>query len=269
MAKYQLGLIGAGHLAGSVIRGLLKVNFCPANAILASEPNEELRRSRASELHIDVTAENAQVAEQAEAIFIGVKPAIVLPVLRELGESIAGKLVVSLAAGIRIPNMEAVTSARVMRAMTNTPSAIARGATAIAPGTRTTEPDRELVRSIFGAIGVIVDVRDDQIDAVTALAGSGPAFIYSVIEALAKGGERAGLDAAAGLKLAAQMTRGAAELALASGKSPDELRREVATPGGTTAAGLAAMEKLGAREAVAAAVLAATERGREMSREFL
>src|SRR5947208_4030130 len=133
MAKYQLGLIGAGHLAGSVIRGLLKVNFCPANAILASEPNEELRRSRASELHIDVTAENAQVAEQAEAIFIGVKPAIVLPVLRELGESIAGKLVVSLAAGIRIPNMEAVTSARVMRAMTNTPSAIARGATAIAP----------------------------------------------------------------------------------------------------------------------------------------
>src|SRR5947209_14297068 len=136
--RYQLGFIGAGHLAGSVMRGLLKVNFCLPTAILASEPNEELRRARSTELGIDVTSENAEVAEKAEAIFIGVKPAVVLPVLRELGDSVAGKLLVSFAAGIRLRSMEAVTKARVMRVMTNTPSSIARAATAFASGSRTT-----------------------------------------------------------------------------------------------------------------------------------
>ncbi|MFL6569863.1 MAG: pyrroline-5-carboxylate reductase [Chthoniobacterales bacterium] len=266
-AHYQFGFIGAGHLAGSVIQGLLKVNFCPPTAILASEPNEELRRSRAEKLGIHVTAENAEVAEKAKTIFVGVKPAVVLPVLRELGDSLANKLVVSLAAGIRIASMEAVTDARIMRVLTNTPSAIARAATAYAAGARTTDADRELIGAMFSAIGVATEVSDDQIDAVTALGGSGPAFIYSVIEALAAGGEKNGLDRDAALKLAAQMTLGAAELALTSGKSPEQLRGEVATPGGTTAAGLAAMEMLGARDALIAAITAAVERGREMSRE--
>jgi pyrroline-5-carboxylate reductase len=266
--RYQLGFIGAGHLAGSVIRGLLKVKFCEPGAILASEPNEELRRSRKSELGIDVTTENADVAEKARITFIGVKPAAVLTVVRDLGNALENKLVVSFAAGIRIPQMEAVTNARVMRVMTNLPSAIARAATAFAPGSRSTPADRTLIDGVFSAIGVTVEVEDEQIDAVTALGGSGPAFIYSVIEALARGGEQNGLSRSTALKLAAQMTIGAAELALTSGKLPDELRREVATPGGTTAAGLAAMEKLGASEALIAAITAAVERGREMSREF-
>jgi pyrroline-5-carboxylate reductase len=267
-ARYQLGFIGAGHLAGSLIQGLLKVNFCAPTAILASEPNETLRRSRAEAFGIHVTADNAEVAQKAETIFVGVKPAVVLPVLRELRDSVANKLVISLAAGIRIASMEAATRARIMRVLTNTPSAIVRGATAYAAGTRTTEADRELVGAMFSAIGVATEVKDDQIDAVTALGGSGPAFIYSVIEALAAGGEKNGLDRDAALKLAAQMTHGAAELALTTGKSPDQLRGEVATPGGTTAAGLAAMEMLGAREALIAAITAAVERGREMSREY-
>lgn len=268
-ARYQLGFIGAGHLAGSVIQGLLKVNFCAPAAIVASEPNDQLRQRRAAELGIDVTAENAEVAENAETIFIGVKPAVVLPVLRDLGDALDHKLLVSFAAGIRVAQMEAVSNARVMRVMTNTPSAIACAATALARGSRSDERDAQTVRQIFCAIGVVVEVADEQIDAVTALAGSGPAFIYTVIEALAHGGENSGFSREAALQIAAQMTRGAAELALTSGKSPDELRREVATPGGTTAAGLAAMKKLGASEALAAAVIAATERGREISRESL
>lgn len=262
------GFIGAGHLAGSIIQGLLKVNFCAPTEILVSEPNEDLRRSRAEKLGIRVTAVNAEVAREAETIFIGVKPAVVLPILRELGGALADKLVISLAAGIRIAPMEQLTDARVMRVLTNTPAAIARGATAYAPGARATRADRELVAAMFNAIGVAMEVNDEQIDAVTALAGSGPAFIYSAIEALAAGAEKNGLERDVALKLAAQMTRGAAELALTSGKSPQQLRSEVATPGGTTAAGLAAMEKLGAAEALAAAITAAVERGREMSREF-
>lgn len=265
---YRLGFIGAGHLAGSVIQGLLKVNFCAPNAILASEPNEQLRQRRATELGIHVTAGNVEVAEKAETIFVGVKPGLVLSVLRDLGDAVADKLVVSFAAGIRIAQMEAVTSARVMRVMTNTPAAIARAATGFAAGRRAAYADRALIRQMFGAIGAVVEVTDEQINAVTALGGSGPAFVYRVIDALARGGEDEGLPHVAALTLAAQMTLGAAELALTSGKTPDQLVAEVATPGGTTAAGLAEMQKRNALDALAAAVAAAAKRGREMSREF-
>lgn len=264
----QFGFIGAGHLAGSVIRGLLKANFCQRGDIVASEPNEQLQRTLADELGINVTAENAEAAEAADAVFIGVKPAVVLPVLREFGDALAGKLVVSFAGGLRIHALEAVTRARVLRVMTNMPSAIARAATGYSVGSRSTSADRELIEEMFGAIGVVVQVSDEQIDAVTALAGSGPAYVYSVIEALAAGGTTAGLASDAALRLAAQTVIGAGELFVASGKSPEELRKMVATPGGTTAAGLAEMEKRGASEALRAAVGAAAARGREMASEF-
>ena len=268
-ARYQFGFIGAGHLAGSVIQGLLKVNFCAPSAIIVSDLSEELRQKRARDFGIHVTARNSEVVKNADTIFIGVKPAVVLPVLRELGDSSANKLVVSFAAGIRIEQMEAATTARVMRVMTNLPAAIGCGATAFARGSRSTHVDAQCIEQIFSAIGITVEVADEQIDAVTGLAGSGPAFIYTVIDALARGGEQHGLTRDAALKLAAQMTRGAAELTLCSDKSPQQLAADVATPGGTTAAGLAVMETLGASDALIAAVSAAVERGREMSRESL
>jgi pyrroline-5-carboxylate reductase len=189
-------------------------------------------------------------------------------VLRELGVSAARKLVVSLAAGIRIESMEAATAARVMRVMTNTASAIGRAASALARGSRSTAADERRVREIFGAIGIVVEVNDEQIDAVTALAGSGPAFVYTVIEALAAGGEQTGLTSEVARVLAAQTALGAAELALTSGKSPEELRRAVVTPGGTTAAGLRELSIRKAADALSAAVAAAAQRGREMAREF-
>jgi pyrroline-5-carboxylate reductase len=265
-SHYRFGFVGAGKLASSVIRGLLLKEVCAPADIIASEPNESIRAQLGSELGIGFTAENAEVAEGAAIIFLGVKPQVVLTALRELGD-VSSKLIVSFAAGVRIHSMEAVTSARIMRVMTNTPSAIGRAATAFAAGKHATEEDRAAIKEIFGAIGTAVEVSDEQIDVVTALAGSGPAFVYSIIEALASGASREGLDAGAALKLAAQMTMGAADLALTSGKSPEELIKMVVTPGGTTAAGLHVLEERKTSEAIAAAVEAATRRGKEMARE--
>ena len=266
---YALGFIGAGKLAGSVIRGLLLKNFCAPSAIVASEPNVETRTQLQNELGISLTTENSEIAAKAEIVFLGVKPQMVLPVLRELGDTVAKKLVVSLAAGIRIAQMEEVTPARIMRVLTNTPSAIGRAASAFAAGPRATEQDREKIRTMFGAIGLVVEVDDEQIDAVTALAGSGPAFVYAMIEALARGGEKMGLNKQVSLQLAAQTALGATEMMITSGKSPEELIKMVVTPGGTTAAGLRVMEERCVAAAVADAVEAATKRGQEMARENL
>jgi pyrroline-5-carboxylate reductase len=265
--RCALGFIGAGKLAGSVIRGLLLKNFCTPDAILASEPNVETRAQLQTELGISLTTDNSEIAAKAEIVFLGVKPQMVLAVLRELGDAIANKLVVSFAAGIRIAQMEEVTPARIMRVLTNTPSAIGRATSAFASGPRATDQDREKVRAMFGAIGLVVKVEDAQIDAVTALAGSGPAFVSAIIEALARGGEKMGLDKWASLQLAAQTALGASELMITSGKSPAELIKMVVTPGGTTAAGLRVMEEHSVAAALANAVEAATKRGQEMARE--
>ena len=234
--------------------------------IIASEPSEELRTMWEQEVGICAAHDNLKVAQSASTILIGVKPSVVLPVIQEAGPALADKLVISLAAGTRLTSMEAASAARFMRVMTNIPSALGDGASAFARGSRTTDEDVEQVRAMFGAVGVIVEVAEEQIDAVTALAGSGPAFVYSVIEALAKGGEQEGLMPDTALALATYTVLGAARYAAASEATPEELRRMVITPGGTTAAGLAAMEKLGTTESLVAAVRAAAERGREMAR---
>jgi pyrroline-5-carboxylate reductase len=268
MTRYRLGFIGAGKLAGSVIRGLIGAKFCPAREIIASEPNDAARSALVSDLGISVITDNSELAQAVEIIFVGVKPQMVLPVIAGIASETAGKLIASFAAGVRLSSMEAASPARFARVMTNTPSAIGRAATGIAFGSRATADDVERLREIFSAIGVVAEVDESEIDAVTALAGSGPAFVYTMIEALAAGAVGSGLTLDAALRLAAQTAIGAGELLLTSGKSPEELRSMVATPGGTTAAGLAEMENRGAANAIAAAVEAAANRGREMAREF-
>jgi pyrroline-5-carboxylate reductase len=263
----RIGFIGGGKLAGSVIRGLVRAKYCPPAEIIVSEPNEAARRTLEEELGITGTGDNADLAARAGVILIGVKPAVVVPALRAIAPQIEGKLVISLAAGTRIASMEKAAGARFMRAMTNTPSAVCRAATALAKGARSTAEDVTTAREIFAAIGTVVEVREDQIDAVTALAGSGPAFVYTVIEALGRGGEEMGLGWEVALTLATQTVLGAAQLATETKLSPEELRKMVVTPGGTTAAGLDAMEKMKTSESLIAAVEAAAKRGSEMAQE--
>jgi pyrroline-5-carboxylate reductase len=264
---YQLGFIGAGKLAGSVIRGLVLAGFCSPSKIIASEPNEHVRDALVKDTAVAVTANNSEAAATAEVLFIGVKPGMVLPVLRDLRDKVRNKVVISLAAGIRFQSMERAAQTRLMRALTNTPSAICRAATALARGPHATDEDVSLARKIFEAVGLVVEVDEEHIDAVTALAGSGPAFVYTVIEALAKGAEKCGLPAPVAGPLAAQTVLGAAQLAIETRMSPEELRKMVVTPGGTTAAGLAEMDKHRTAEGLIAAVVAATKRGQEMAKE--
>ena len=263
--RYRLGFIGGGKLAGSVMRGLVRAKFCAPAEILVSEPFESARVGLRDELGIAVTSENAEVAEKAEVILIGVKPGVVLKVVEGIAAATENKLIISLAAGVGVASMEAKGLARFMRAMTNTPATVCQAATAVARGKRTTTDDLEQARQIFAAVGSVVEVEEGQIDAVTALAGSGPAFVYTVIEALAAGGTNCGLPAETSLGLATQTVRGAAQLALESKLSPEELRRMVITPGGTTAAGLARMDQLQTAAGLSAAVEAAAARAKELS----
>lgn len=267
MNSYRLGFIGAGKLAGSVVRGLVRAKFCAPNEIIASEPNEQTRAALQRETAVDVTAQNAEVAEKAKTIFIGVKPGMVLGVLRDLAPQLENKLVISLAGGVRIPSMEKTSNARFMRALTNTPSAICRAATGIARGSRSTNDDVDLAKRIFGSIGVPVEIDESQIDIVTALSGSGPAFVYAIVDAFAKSGAKLGLAENVSNDLAIQTVLGAAELMRESKMSAEDLIKMVVTPGGTTAAGLAVMEKMKTSEGLIAAVEAATKRGQEMAQE--
>lgn len=245
----------------------MRANFYLPNEIIASQPIEELREKLQSETAIRVVRGNEEVVRRSEIVFLGVKPSVVLPVISEAASGLRGKLVVSLAAGTLLQSMEAIAEARFLRVMTNTPAAIGRAATAFARGTCTTSTDVAAITEIFRAIGLVVEVEEKQIDAVTALAGSGPAFVYSAIEAMAAGGAKVGLPNESALALAIQTFLGAAQLASESDSSPEALRRAVVTPGGTTAAGLAAMDKLKFADGLVAAVEAATARGREMARE--
>jgi pyrroline-5-carboxylate reductase len=263
----RLGFIGGGKLAGSVIRGLMRAKYCTPSTILVSEPHEPTRRTLEDDLGIIGTAENAEVAEKAEIIFVGVKPGVLLPMLGEIAPALERKLVISLAAGVRLQSMEKVAAAHFMRAMTNTPSAVCRAATALARGGRTTNNELSIARELFSTIGAVVEVTEHQIDAVTALSGSGPAFVYTVIEALARGGEKMGLAWDVALTLATQTVLGAAQLASETKLSPEELRKMVVTPGGTTAAGLSVMRELNTSDGLIAAVEAAAKRGREMAEE--
>ena len=264
---YQLGFLGAGKLAGSVIRGLMRAKFCAPDKIIASEPNEQTRAMLQKETGAAVTADNLEAARNSEVIFVGVKPGMVLGVLRDLAARIENKMVISLAGGVRIASMEKAANGRFMRALTNTPSAICRAATGITRGSRSTDVDVNQAKKIFGAIGAVVEVDERQIDIVTALSGSGPAFIYTIIDAIAKGGVKLGLSENISNELAIQTVLGATELMRESKMSAEELVKMVVTPGGTTAAGLAVMEKMRTSESLIAAIEAATKRGQEMAKE--
>ena len=206
--KYRLGFIGAGKLAGSVIRGLVRAKFCPPVEIIASEPFAETRDKLQRETGISVTTENAEIVEKAETILLGVKPGMVSNVVGEVAAQLEDRLVISLAAGVDVRSMEARANARFMRAMTNTPSAICRAVTAIARGSKDNRRGHENRAQYFrihrcrrGSAG-----RSDR--CCHRAGGSGPAFVYRVIEALADGGVKCGLPADISLQFAAQMVLG-------------------------------------------------------------
>ncbi len=264
-----LGFIGCGKMATALVRGVVDSGVVDAGGIAASDNISGVAAKLAAETGVTPMDGNAEVARAADALVLCVKPGDAIGALQALSPALEGKLLISIVAGLSIAALQAAAGpgCRIIRVMPNTPALVHKGAAAYALGATATPEDGALAEKLFRAVGQAHRVPEELLDAVTGLSGSGPAYVFLAIEALADGGVLMGLPRALALQLAAQTLAGAAELVLQTGEHPAALRDAVASPGGTTIAGLEALEEKGARAAFIAAVRAATERSRELGRK--
>jgi pyrroline-5-carboxylate reductase len=260
----KLGFLGSGKMAGALVHGVTQSGAFAREDVRVSDVIPGVAEKLAKDAGVGIAGSNAQLAAESDALVLCVKPGDALDALRALGA--AEKLVISIVAGLPIAALEAAAGPRmrIVRVMPNTPALIHKGAAAYALGGTATDADAALTEKIFGSVGEIVRVKESLLDVVTGLSGSGPAYIYVVIEALADAGVLMGLPRDLSQKLAAQTVAGAAEMVLKTGRHPAALKDEVTSPGGTTIAGLEALEAAGMRSAFLSAVRAATQRAREL-----
>jgi pyrroline-5-carboxylate reductase len=268
LASHTIGFIGAGNMAEALIRGLVKGGHVASHRITASAPRNE-RLAELVELYgIAVTRDNREVALQS-IVVLSIKPQIMDKVLREVGDQLKpNTLVISIAAGIDTETIEHAVpeGVRVIRAMPNTPAKVGAGATAISPGKDARDDDLALARAMFDAVGITVQLDESHLDAVTGLSGSGPAYIFLILEALADAGVKVGLSRRDAQRLAAQTVMGSAKMLLETDEHPGRLKDMVTSPGGTAIAGLHTLEQGGLRTTLINAVETATKRSREFGR---
>jgi len=264
----QIGFIGSGRMASALAEGILRAAIAAPGDVSITDKLPAAAEALAKRTGAQVRATSAEVAAHADVLLLCVKPNDVPSALKEAGD-LTGKLLVSIAAGVPLKKLReaAVGKPRMVRVMPNTPALIGHGAAAYAAAEGATDEDLATADRIFGAVGVVVLVKEELLDAVTGLSGSGPAFVYTVIEALADGGVLMGLPRDVALRLASQTVLGTAAMVLETGMHPAQLRDQVASPGGTTIAGLEALEAAGLRAALISAVRAATERSGELGKE--
>lgn len=269
MLAVKIGFIGAGQMATALAQGFVRAGLIHGEQLTAHDPASAAAERFAANLPgTTIAASNRAVVDKANAIFLAVKPQHMPTVLNELAPSAGGKLFISVAAGVTLDQLSSgLKSSRVIRVMPNTPCLIGKGASAFALGTGALAEDAKLVEQLLKTVGVVFPVDEKLLDTVTGLSGSGPAFVYAMIEALSDGGVRMGLPRAIATTLAAQTVAGAAEMVLSSGEHPAVLKDRVASPGGTTIAGLHVIEDRGLRGTLISAVVAATERSRELGKK--
>lgn len=262
----KLAFVGAGQMAEALIGGLLAARACEVGSLWATDSSAERRDLVKRRFGIRVGDDNQEAARWADVVIVAVKPQVLGYVLTGIASALEGRLVISIAAGISIPWLakRLPASVRLIRAMPNMPVLVREGMAALAGGPGVRDEDLLLARALFEAVGRVVPVEERLMDAVTGLSGSGPAYAFLMIEALADGGVKAGLPRQTAELLAAQTVLGAARLLLDSGEHPARLKDRVASPGGTTIAGLHRLEIGGLRAALIAAVEAATDRSREL-----
>lgn len=262
----KLALIGGGQMGRAIVGGMVSAGVLkPADLSLfdPSMPSQQWWKEQYPE--VQLAASSAAAVDASEIVLLAVKPNVVLNVLEQDRESLAGKLVISIAAGVGLGKLtELIGHGRVVRVMPNTPSLVGQGATAYCCASDVSESDKVQVRSMLESVGALVAVTDAQMDAVTGLSGSGPAYVYLFIEALADGGVLAGLPRAVAMQLATQTVLGTAAMVAGTGKHPGELKDAVASPGGTTIAAIHALEQNGFRGAVISAVKASADRSRDL-----
>jgi pyrroline-5-carboxylate reductase len=268
----RIAVIGAGNLGSALIAGLLQSNEAVPEQLLATTGTPERAEKLAKAYAIRATAgNNAEVASQGDIVVLAVKPKNIHLVLNEIRGSLRpDQILISLAAAVPIIVLENWLGQPmpVFRALPNLAMRVRESATAIAANSNATPEHRQIVEHIFQAVGTTVFGTNETIEVVTALGGSGPGFLYWIMEALTQGGVDAGMSFEAASAMTRQTILGAALLVRETGLDPAVLRAQVTTPNGTTAAGIAEMEKRGAREALIAAVAVATERGREIGRQL-
>jgi pyrroline-5-carboxylate reductase len=271
MLKGPIAFLGGGQMAEALIGGLLAARGCRPAGIHATDPVAIRRDALASRFGIQVGEDNTMAVREADMVVLSVKPQAMPGLLKEVGGALAGKLVVSIAAGVTTDWICARIAAPrgMVRAMPNTPVLVREGMTALAYRTGLQAGDLAAVRVLFEATGSVVLVEEGLMDAVTGLSGSGPAYIFVAIEALADGGVKMGLPRATAQLLAAQTVLGAAKMVLERAEHPGRLKDQVASPGGTTIAGLHQLEIGGMRSCLMAAVEAATNRSQELGRRCL
>ena len=262
----KYGFIGCGKMASALVQGAIESEALTKEQILLSDAVPEASARLARDGGGSVAESNEAMVQQCDVIVLCVKPDDALQALRDLGQALSGKLLISIVAGLTIESLQAAAGSgvRIVRVMPNTPALIRRGATVFARAASATEADATETERLFGAVGIVFEMKESLLNVVTGLSGSGPAFVYMVIEALADGGVLMGLPRGCAIELAAQTVSGAAEMILETGQHPAVLRDMVASPGGTTIAGLEALEQGGLRAALMSAVRAATERSREL-----
>lgn len=261
----KIGFLGSGKMATALVRGVVKSGAFSRHDIFVSDAIPAVAENLSGTVDVHAVS-NQDLIRAVDAVVLCVKPNDALEALRTLGPAAAEKLVISIVAGVPISRLQeaAGPAARIIRVMPNTPALIGRGAAAFATGASATEADAKVATQILGGVGEVVQVKEELLDVVTGLSGSGPAYIYLVIEALSDAGVLMGLPRDLALKLAAQTVAGSAEMVLQTGRHPAALRDEVTSPGGTTIAGLEALEAGAVRSAFLSAVRAATVRAREL-----
>ncbi len=263
----NIGFIGAGRIGEALIRGVLAANLTGSDRIFASDVDSKHLQMLHSELGINVSVDNIETVDNADAIILAVKPQIIGKVLQSINKKITGEhIVISVAAGTPIKTIEEnlPDGTHLVRVMPNIACTVRQAISAICAGSNATESDIKTARTIFGSVGRVVAVPESMMDAVTGLSGSGPAFVFQIIEALSDGGVHEGLPRDVAIELAAQTVLGAAAMVLETGEHPGALKDMVTSPAGTTIQGLRALEEHGVRAGMMAAVIAATRRSREL-----
>ena len=265
--QLKIGFLGAGKMAGALASGFVNARLVKANQLVAADPFDAARKQFSAETGAKTVTANIEAAKAANVLILATKPDQVAAALAEISGAFTQKhLLISIAAGVTLAKLEAAlpAGARVIRVMPNTPALVGAGASGFALGKNATAADGELARKLLSAVGLALPVKENLLDAVTGLSGSGPAYVYQFIEALSDGGVAAGLPRDVATKLAAQTVLGGAKMVLETGQHPGTLKDQVTSPGGTTIEGIHELEKGKLRATVMSAVRAATEKSKKL-----
>ena len=264
----KIGFIGSGNMGNAMISGLIDSGASQPENIICSDVREDLLQDIEAKFGVRTSTSNTAVAADADIVILAIKPQIMVPVLQEIKECLdMSKLVISIAAGVPLAAIESCLNKdlRLIRVMPNVAVSVREGAAAIAAGDHTFKEDIDLAMAIFNSVGKCVFLKENNLmDAITGLSGSGPAYIFLIVDALADAGVRVGLHRKDALLLASQTILGSAKMLLETGEHPGPLKDSVTSPGGTAIAGLHTLEKGGLRTTLINAVEAATQRSVEL-----